>query len=79
LALGAVARAVGAGEVELLEAALEVLPRLLARLRLDAVGAEADEEVAGEPADAELRGHHFRGELLGVGHGGIVWARCVGR
>ena len=69
LALGAVARPVRPREVQLLEPLLEIIPGLLSRLRIDAVGPKADEQVSRQLPDAELRRHHRRREMFRIGHG----------
>src|SRR5437016_3127645 len=68
VALGAVGGAVGTGEVELFHALLDVVPGLFADVGSAAVGAGAEEEVAAEFSDAEIRGHGLGREVLGVGH-----------
>ena len=67
LALRAVARTVGAGDVELLHPPLEVLPRRVAGFEIDAIRAEANEEVTRQLADAERgRGLLRRLEFLAI-------------
>jgi hypothetical protein len=68
VALGSITGAVGAGDVELLHALFDVIPRLLARLGVDAIGAGADKEVAAELAHSKLGSHSGRGQALWVGH-----------
>ena len=58
VALRAVARAVGAGDVQLFHPLFYILPCRVAGLGLYAVGADADEQMPAQLANAEL-GHGF--------------------
>ena len=65
LALRAVARTVGAGDVEILHPPFQVLPRGVASFEIDAIGTQAHEEVALQLADAKRgRGLFRRFEFL---------------
>lgn len=65
LALRAVARPIGTGDVEILHAPFEVLPCGVAGLEIDAIRTEAHEEVPLQLADAERRrGLFWRLEFL---------------
>src|SRR5215217_4341559 len=58
LALRSIARPVGAGDVQLLHTALEVVPRLLPGALVATVRAGAEEQVPLQLSDAERRRHH---------------------
>lgn len=70
LAFGPITGAIRPGEIELLEPSFDVVPGLGALGRIDAVGANADEEVAGELTDAEASGHDRWGEMFWICHWG---------
>src|SRR5688572_2243445 len=74
VALRAEDRPFRAGKVQLLQPLLEVVPRVLADVGADAVRPDADEQVSRQLADAELRRHHVRRQMLRIGHGAIVGA-----
>ena len=56
------------GKVKLLHPLFEVVPCLEPDRRFNAVGPEADEQVAGQMTDAKLSRHDRRREFFGIGH-----------
>ena len=61
--LRSVARAVGSADVQLFHPALHVVPALFAGSGIDAVGADTDEQVTAQLADAEAR-RRLLGQLI---------------
>jgi hypothetical protein len=78
VAFGTKAWSAGSGEVKLLEAVFDVFPGGFADVGIDTIGADAEEEMAGEMADAELAGDFFGGDFVGVAHGWVIIARRGG-
>src|SRR5437660_1649742 len=77
IALGAVAGAIRAGDVQLLHPLLNVFPSLLALLRRGAVGPKADKQMALELTDAKLRRDDRWGKFVRVGHAGYSMRLAV--
>src|SRR5262245_42187369 len=67
VALRPVVRAVRAGDVELLQALLQVGPGSIALVWIDAIGSDADEEMPRQLANAEL-GRRFERRLALLSH-----------
>lgn len=74
LAFGAIATAFGARKIQLFEPLLDVVPALFAFGGVDAIGAETDEQVPAERADAKFRCHYFGRKFFWVGHGDAFYA-----
>ena len=70
LTFGAVTDAFRPREIELLEARLDVLPGFGAFRRVNAVGANADEQMSLQLSDAKATGHDGWGKMFGVCHCG---------
>ena len=77
VAFGAIGGAIGAGDIELLRAFLDIVPCLLARSRVDAIGADADEKMAREFADSEFRGDCWCGDFVGIAHEHMIAMRTL--
>src|SRR5438552_72212 len=69
LAFGAIAGSIGPRDVELLHALLDVFPRLIAGFRVTAIGAQTNEQMPLQLANAKLLGHRLGWKSLGIGHG----------
>src|SRR5262249_15444998 len=69
----AVARTVLAGDVQFLHPLLDVVPRLLAIVLVDAVGTETHEEMPGELADAKRGRRFLRRHAVFLAHAAIIY------
>ena len=81
LALRSVTGPVRSGDVERFHSRFDVIPDLLASFRINAVGSDANEEMASEAANAEASRRILRRLILSLGHHAMISQRgtCFAR